>query len=257
MNFKWAKQMGDGGDWDLVFSVVTDAPGNVYTTGQFDGTVDFDPGPGTYYLTSWSVDMFISKLDPNGNLVWVKQMGGNTVQDICVGTSIALDASGNIYTKGDFKGVIDFDPGTGTSILNSLGLTNIFVSKLDASGNFVWAKQIGGNVSQYVSAQGGKTIALDALGNVYFVGEFKGTVDFDPGPGVYNLTSAFPLNWWAEDVYVSKLDPNGNFVWAKQMAGTVNVSGSWGTGIALDDSANVYTTGSIDGTVDFDPGPWI
>ena len=328
MNFKWAKQMGDGGDWDHVFSVVTDAAGNVFTTGQFDGTVDFDPGPGTYYLTSWSVDMFISKLDPNGNLVWVKQMGdpngvhfiggysmaldasgnvyttglfegtidfdpgaatyyltsasgptggdmfvskldaagnfvwvkqmgGNTAQDICVGTSIALDASGNIYTKGDFKGVIDFDPGTGTSILNSLGLTNIFVSKLDASGNFVWAKQIGGNVSQYVYAQGGKTIALDALGNVYFVGEFKGTVDFDPGPGVYNLTSAFPLNWWAEDVYVSKLDPNGNFVWAKQMAGTVNVSGSWGTGIALDDSANVYTTGSIDGTVDFDPGPCI
>lgn len=74
-------------------------------------------------------------------LEWVKEMGG-TSSDFS--SSIAVDASGNVYTTGYFKGTSDFDPGTGVFNLTSAGNTDIFVSKLNALGNFVWTKQIGG-----------------------------------------------------------------------------------------------------------------
>ena len=72
---------------------------------------------------------------------WAKAMGGTGFD---LGYSIATDASGNVLTTGSFSGIGDFDPGAGTFNLTSAGLTEIFISKLDAPGNFVWAKQLGG-----------------------------------------------------------------------------------------------------------------
>jgi hypothetical protein len=73
-------------------------------------------------------------------LNWVKQIGGTGSDRGC---EIAMDASGNVYSTGFFEGAVDFDPGPGVNILNSNG-RDIYVSKLDSSGNFLWAKQIGG-----------------------------------------------------------------------------------------------------------------
>ena len=110
------------------FSIALDGSGNVFTTGYFDNIVDFDPGAGTFNLTSvGSTDIFISKLDAAGNFVWAKQMGG-TMDDR--GQSIALDASGNVYTTGYFNGTADFDPGAGTFNLTSAGSYDIFVHKM-------------------------------------------------------------------------------------------------------------------------------
>jgi len=158
------------------------------------------------------------------------------------GNSIALDAFGNVYTTGHFEGTADIDPGAGVFNLTSAGLYDIFISKLDASGNFAWAKAMGGAGYEY-----GLSIALDADGNVYTTGGFfSATVDFDPGGGVLNLTSA-----GGYDIFISKLDASGNFAWAKAMGGTTrDQAGS----IALDDSGNVYTTGYFHDTPDFDPG---
>ncbi len=90
-SLKWANKMG-GTSNDEGRSIALDASGNVFTTGYFNGTVDFDPGPGTFNLTSTgSEDVFISKLDVAGNFVWAKQISG-TSNDI--GQSIAVDASG-------------------------------------------------------------------------------------------------------------------------------------------------------------------
>src|ERR1035437_774923 len=203
----WAKSMG-GTNNDVGWSIATDASGNVYTTGNFQGTADFDPGAGVFNLTSaGSDDIFISKSDASGNLLWAKSMG-STGSDI--GNSIALDASGNVYTTGYFYGTVDFDPGAGIfNLTAAAGVNNIFISKLDASGNFVWAKQMvgaGGSSSQF--------IILDASGNIYTTGAFNGTVDFDPGAGVSNLTAAS-----GADIFISKLDASGNFVWAKSFYG--------------------------------------
>ncbi len=241
-NFLWAKQLG-GADDDRGYSIAVDANGNVYTTGIFSGTADFDPGPGTYNLTTagaGSIDAFISKLDAAGNFIWAKQLHG--VFSTVIGNSIAVDADGNVYTTGTFyyPGA-DFDPGPGTYNLTPTAGSDIFVSKLDASGNFAWAKRIGG-AGQSI----GYSISVDAYANVYTTGYFQGTTDFDPGTGTYNLVSAG--DW---DIFVSKLSASGNFVWAKQMGGA---SYDVGKSISVDANGNVYTTGIFFGTVDFDPG---
>ena len=241
-NFVWAKAVG-GLERDQGRGIAVDSSGNVYTTGFFDGTVDFDPGVGTFDLISTRVgsfggDVFVQKLDSAGNFVWAKGMGGSYVDH---GLGIVVDTSDNVYTTGVFQDMADFDPGPGTFNLISEGGNDIFVSKLDSAGTFVWAKAMGG-----IDGDEGDGIAVDSSGNVYSTGFFEGTVDFDPGAGTADLTSAGSL-----DSFVQKLNSAGIFVWAKAMGGTDPQGGS---GIAVDTSGNVYTTGSLEGTADFDPG---
>ncbi|MEP7170916.1 MAG: hypothetical protein ABI855_16225, partial [Bacteroidota bacterium] len=205
-NFIWAKSMGGISD-NVANSIVLDAFGNIYTTGVFSLTADFDPGAGTFNLTSaGGNDIFISKLDSSGNFVWAKRMGASGYD---FGLSLALDinGSGNINITGGFEFTVDFNPGTGTFNLNSAGLRDIFISKLDSAGNFLWAKAIGGTSNDNV-----QSIKLDVLSNVYTTGEFQGTTDFDPGTGTFNLNSA-----GSNDIFISKLNSSGNFVWAKRM----------------------------------------
>ena len=237
-NFIWARSFGGSLD-DIGRSITVDASGNVYTTGYFQGTADFDPGAGTANITSaGNEDIFIQKLDASGNFLWAKSFGGSLAD---YGLSIAVDAAGNVYTTGYFQGTADFDPGAGTANHSSAGNEDIFVQKLDTSGNFVWARSFGDSNSDR-----GNSICVDASSNVYTTGGFHGTVDFDPGAGTTNLTSEGSL-----DVYVQKLNSTGNFVWTKSFGGSLN---DQGFSITVDDSGNVHTTGSFEGTVDFDPG---
>ncbi|MCT4582972.1 MAG: SBBP repeat-containing protein [Flavobacteriales bacterium] len=236
--FEWATSFGQNSN-DGSKSVAVDAAGNVYTTGFFQGTVDFDPGPGTYNLSSFlGNDIFIQKLDANGNFIWAKTFGGSGED---YGTSITTDASGNVYTTGIFYNTVDFDPGAGIFDLDAVGSDDIFVQKLDANGNFLWAVAFGGT-----SIDAGQSITLDAAGNIYTTGSFRSTVDFDPGTGTDYITSN-----GNEDVFVQKLDANGNFLWAKAFGGTGPESAQ---SIAVDATGNAYTTGRFVGTVDFDPG---
>jgi hypothetical protein len=224
----------DGGN-----AIARDAAGNVYVTGFFRGTVDFDPGAGTVNLTSaGGDDIFVAKYSPTGALIWAKGMGGTSNDQ---GLGIAVDASGNVLTTGFFALTVDFDPGAGTANLTSAGSRDSFVSKLDSSGNFLFAKSMGGT-----GIDEGHGIAVDASGNVLTTGFFNLTVDFDPGVGTTNLTSA-----GNEDIFVSKLDSGGNFIFAKSMGGTGNDRGN---GIAVDALGNVLTTGFFQGAADFDPG---
>ncbi len=237
-NFIWAKQMG-GMTVDEGRSITVDAVGNVYTTGHFTGTADFDPGTSSYNLTAVAdMDIFISKLDPMGDFVWAKQMGASSFD---IGQAIEVDAVGNVYTTGFFYNTVDFDPGVGTYNLSATSGHDMFILKLNTTGDFVWARQMGGSTVHF-----GLDLKVDASGNIYSTGHFRETVDFDPGIGVYNLTSA-----GEQDIFVHKLDPSGNFVWTKQFEGTGNDGGQ---SLAVDASGNVYTTGYFQGTADFDPG---
>ena len=240
-NFVWAKSIGNFSN-DFGNAIFVDAAANVYVTGSFQGQVDFNPGVGIDALTAYgSDDIFVLKLDALGNFVWVKQLGGMASDN---SWSVKVDASGNVYSAGSFQGSGDFDPGAGTTNLTSAGSDDVFVSKLDALGNFVWAKNMGGT-----AFDGSKSMVVDATGNVYTTGSFQSTSDFDPNAGTFNLTSLA-----AEDIFISKLDASGNFVWAKSLGG---VSTDNGYGIVLDASGNVYATGSFQGTVDFDPSAGI
>jgi hypothetical protein len=239
-NYIWARQLG-GTRYNFGYGITVDASGNVYTTGWYDGTVDFDPGAGTFNLSanngSGYYDVFISKLDANGNFVWAKSMGGSGSDE---GMGIQLDATGNIYIAGSYAYTVDFDPNAGVSNLVSPDFDAIFIAKYDANGNYIWAKSIDGTYNQEAY-----NIALDASGNVYTTGRLYGTpahpVDFDPGPGVFNLAPD------QNAIFVSKLDSNGNFVWAKL------IEADFGQDIAFDAASNVYVTGKFVGTTDFDP----
>ena len=237
-NFLWAKSFGRNND-DAGFSIKVDAMGNIYTTGIFGDTVDFDPGADSTMLSVvGEFDIFIQKLDANGNFLWAKSFGSDGVD---YGNSLATDANANIYTTGYYRDTTDFDPGKDSLTLSNVGNRDVFIQKLDAKGNFVWAKSFGGKNPDI-----GYSIAIDIAGNVYTTGIFSDTVDFDPGPGVANLIAEGGGN-----AFIQKLDENGNFLWAKSFGGD-GVSG--GQSITVDATNNVYTIGSFNKTVDFDPG---
>ena len=152
-DLKWAKSIG-GASSELATAIAKDSLDNIYITGSFGSTVDFDPGSGTANLTSaGSSDIFIAKYDVNGNYVWAKGMGGTGFE---IGNSIGLDSVGNIYITGNFKGTADFDPNLGTANLISTTSYNIFVAKYDNSGNYLWAKSTNG-----IKDSEGKSVAVD------------------------------------------------------------------------------------------------
>ncbi len=240
-NFIWAKQMGGVGNQSGI-DMTMDATNNIYTTGYFGGTCDFDPGVATSTISAIGAnDIYVSKLDGNGDFVWAKSIGSATTTNLN-STRIALDASGNVYTSGYFNGTLDFDPGATTYTLTAFTSVDIFVSKLDASGNFIWTKQIGGSGTDTPSG-----MTTDAFGNVYLTGANSGTIDFDPSTTTYTLS---PIGIY--DIFISKLDASGNFVFAKTFGGGTGYPES--ADITIDVTGNIYTTGYIDGTVDFDPG---
>ncbi len=236
--FEWAAGMG-GGFQDAGLAITVDDSGNVYTTGYFADTVDFDPDTGTYNLISaGAYDVFVSKLNIQGKLVWVKQWGAN---DNETGKGIAVDQSGNVYVTGNFKDTVDFDPGVGNFNLISNGGVDQFISKLDASGDLLWAINVGGTTAVAQAS----SLALDDSGNIFTTGYIYGTCDFDPGGGTYNLNTT-----GGYAIFVSKYTPFGNLVWAGVMPGTTS---AWGNSLAISDSGSVCITGALIGTVDFDP----
>lgn len=244
--FQWAKNFDGTSSTCVPYGIKSDNSGNVYTTGGFIGNIDFDPGIGTNIFNSFGVwDIFVSKLDASGDFVWAKQIGGTSSEQ---GFSITCDNSGNVYVTGYFLGTVDFDPGPGTYTLSSLPTNtteNCFILKLNASGNFVWVK--------HFASYRANSITLDNSGNVYTTGDFTGTVDFDPGIGNFFLTAYASSSYY--DGFISKLDNNGNFIWAKNIGGSCGTCAVDPGSIKVDPSGNVYTTGMFfGGSVDFDPG---
>jgi len=241
-DFIWAKNMG--GEWGNVSAIALDPSGNIYLTGSFDDTSDFDPGTGVFNLIcDGNTDAFILKLTDTGEFVWAKSVGGFYSTDI--GTALTTDSSGNVIITGRFDGEADFDPGTQIFTLNPTvpngSDADMFILKLDSSGNFAWAGKIGGVGEDAVSC-----VKADVAGNVYLSGYYTGTSDFNPGVQAFNMTTA-----GSSDVFICKLDAFGNFQWAKSIGGP---SFEFGNALTLDESGNIYSAGSFSETADFNPG---
>lgn len=223
------------------YRIAIDGNGNVYITGTFEGTTDFDPGTGIASLTSasFSADIFFAKYDTNGNYQWAYNIGDINPD---AGQDIAVDGSGNVYLVGYFQGTnVDFNPKGGTSVTLTSNDVDIFFAKYDSNGSNLWAHNIGG-----AETDKGKAIGLDASNNVYIAGYFKGsTVNFNPAGS--NLLNTLGI----EDIFVAKYDQDGKYIWA------INVGGSasdYCHDLAIDNNKNVYITGVFNGTADFDPG---
>ena len=238
-NFIWGKQIG-GLSADYSESIALDEVGNIYLFGTFFGTSDFDPSIETYNLTASAIyDAFILKLDVNGNFIWVNSIASDSAIQA---NSILTDNAGNIFATGSFTGTVDFDSSEDIFELNSSGENDVFILKLNSEGNFIWAEKMGGLGDDLIYS-----FALDENNNLYTTGSFNGTADFNPKFGEYNLTA-----FGYQDIFISKLDQNGNFLWAKTIGGLGN---DYFESMKIDIFGNVYLTGSLSNTIDFDPGP--
>lgn len=203
----WVKNFGLKNQESCGTSIVTDKDGNIYSIGYFQETIDIDPGINIFQLSSkGEQDIYISKLDSLGNFIWGKSIGSTENE---YPNSITIDKFANIYLTGIFGKTVDFDPGSGYYGLSSVGRSDVFILKLNSNGDFVWAKRFGGTSYDYAYE-----LTIDSFNNVYTVGNFRRTVDFDPGAGTYNLTSSgmFPDY---DNTFITKLNSNGGFIWAK------------------------------------------
>ncbi|NVK04031.1 MAG: T9SS type A sorting domain-containing protein [Flavobacteriia bacterium] len=273
---RWGFSVG-GADEDIAYGISYDSIGNTIVTGTFKATADFQRSTGSHTLTSSNPSAFLCKYSPTGDLIWGYDITEGAVNGY--GKSVAVDDTGNIYVTGYYQGTADFDPSSGTDIFTSIG-DDAFLAKYSSNGNLLWVKsfeeegfdvKLGVDGTLYYTGKNGNygvvtrynpsglqlwsaslyrgnntNLEIDSQGNVFVVGSFFGTSDFDPGTGTNDITSN-----GGTDAFVWKLDSSGNYVWAVAMGGT---SSDHGVGIALDASGNIYVAGDFEGTADFDPG---
>jgi hypothetical protein len=237
----WAKAFVST-DFAWVEALAQDAYGNLLACGQFQGRVDFDPGADSLFLSSTPgfisrPDLFILKLDPQGNLLWARSLGGS---DFEAAYDLVVDGKQDVLVTGYFRQTVDFDPGPGTASLSGSN-RDAFVLKLDSAGLYQWAFQLGGSSNDY-----GYALEVDSLDNFYVGGSFRNTADFDPSANSSNQTSA-----GIEDGFVGKYDENGSLIWVRTYGGTFSDE-VW----ALEmEGEKLYVAGAFEDSVSFGVGP--
>jgi len=219
----WATQAtGSGGQ--MGDAITTDAQGNLYLTGLFQGSSVFGA---TTLNSNGECDAYVAKMDTNGNWLWATRAGGSSSDN---GYDITLDAAGNVFVTGNFRDTATF----GSTSLTSIGPENIFVAKLDNNGNWLWASQAGS-----IYGATGRAIALDSANNVIVSGQFSDMGHF----GDIEIT-AEGMN----DLFVAKLNGNGAWQWAVRAgAGTYSTA----TALTVDSNNNIFVAGETPAAVSF------
>jgi hypothetical protein len=275
-DYGWAATWGSTQS-DIAQSVATDDEGYTYVCGQSS-------------VTYANKDPWLRKYDPCGVMIWDFTWGGPYAD---YARKVAVDPSGCVYVIGSYRGTVDFNPGRDVYELVSAGMYDVFLSKFDSDGNFVWAESWGGALSDtgysvctdathvYITGHidndifikkldtSGAVVWENTLGGVYFdsgmgivaadhgvyvTGMFRGVVDFDPDPIGEDLHTAVAT----QDGFLVSFDPvTGAFNWAADW-GSVNPIGvvrTPGIAVDVDDLEQVYVTGYFEDTCDFDPDP--
>ncbi|GAB5556847.1 MAG: hypothetical protein SchgKO_10600 [Schleiferiaceae bacterium] len=238
-NHEWVKTF-DGNFHNYGSDMDIDSEGNLYVTGNFTSTTDFDPGPDSIPHTSANgISVFVVKLDSVGEYIWSRSFGSASYIDPM---GLCVDNAGSVYTIGDFSDTADFDPGPSTINEITTAQFSAFIHKIDSSGNFIWHRTLGGNSFPTRIT----SIAVDPWKNIYTSGFFLDTLDFDPGPGVNYITSA-----GLHDIFFHKLDSTGTLDWVRTFGSTgVDI----GNSVETDEDGSLYFTGRFEYTIDFNPG---
>ena len=287
-NLLWVKQAGGAGE-DAASSVVLDASGNVYISGSFRNTANFDSLTVT---SSGSDDGFIAKYSSSGNPIWARSFGSDS-QDVV--NTMAIDGLGNIYVGGYHSGNTGFSNSTVTLTTN--GKSDLIAAKYNSNGDLIWARGGGSNGYDF-----GFGIGTDGNGNVFICGEIKGTgtfgtqtsgfagatdailvkynasgvaqsatnygstgddkamsLDVDASgivymAGIFSGTVAFGSSnlvcVGVTDGYLVKINGvNGAIQWVKQQGG---ISQDAATGVDIGSNGEIYVTGTFGGTSNFD-----
>lgn len=209
-------------------SVATDAAGNVYAAGDFYNTTNFGGGNRT---SNGGADIMLVKFNSAGVYQWDRVFGD--VADQQFASSVATDASGNVYIAGAFFGSVNF----GGGVLTSLGDRDLFVAKFNSAGTHQWSKRFGDAAEQEPA-----DLVVDVGDNVYFTGSYKGSVDFGGGA----LT-----NQGSYDAFLVKLDTAGAHLWSKRFG---DAGDQRGIALATDHWGNIFFGMDFTGTVDMGAG---
>jgi len=228
-NFVWVRQAQKAASKN---PLCIDAFGNSYLAGRIAGTATI----GSVTLSGGGE--FVAKYDANGTVLWATQLaGGNGFSSV---TSVSADSMGNVFAVGYFTDTRSF----GNLTLTSSGSYDAFVAKLDANGNVLWTRSVGGTGSD-----GANAVSVDAAGNSYVAGNFFDAASF----GGIILTN--PFGGGTAEIFIAKLDANGNFLWAKQAGGTT--ADTFGSvtddafALCLDKAGNVLVAGVFAGNAQF------
>lgn len=202
--FSWAAPIAGGGQG---YQVALDADGNVYTCGNVNGVVDFDPGPGEALSPPGSGvngDLFVVKYDNSGNYLWYYQVGGSGYE---VARNVVVDGNGDVLLVGTYNSFFDWDPGPGV-VQPGVGSTDGYVLKISDDGAYLWLQPIPGTGS--IDMHG---LAVDGSNNVYVAGSSSDVVSFDDG--AFSMTHTGGV--W--DGFHAKYSADGTFRWAKKVGG--------------------------------------
>lgn len=216
-NHLFSKRIGDGNT--QAYAIATDGDGAVVVAGLFTGALQTDNGALT---TADGADVFAAKLDASGNLLWVRSLGGDMGWP--PGYAVCASTDGNILVAGSFSGTIELGNGSATAA----GSSDVFLVKLDPSGEPLWGKTFGGPL-----AQAAHSVAVDQDSNVLVAGSFTGSIDF----GGDSLLSA-----GSEDAFVAKLDASGQHIWSRRLGSAGSDTAS---GVSTDASGNVIVVGTL------------
>jgi len=241
--FEWAKGITCSEEFSPS-SVKIDSDGNIFIAGEFSGKADLKTGENLLSIESQGYeDSFFLKYNSQGQLIWAKTIGGK-YNAVC--NDMVLDNHSNIYMTGRFTGKVDFDTGAGNYELDSNGGADLYIAKYDSDGAFLWAVRIGGDGLFNDGDDEGTSITIDTENNILVTGWFQGTVDFNPGAGVHNLSTA------RVSCFILKLSTDGEFIWAEKINSPNG--GVEGHTIKTDTKNNVYVSGLFRAATDFNPG---
>ena len=242
----WAHPIG-GVSQDAAVRLLLDAQGRPVFTGAFKFLADFDPGLGVQNRGTpagfGDDDGFVLKLDAAGAFVWASHFGAARAQESDQIRDTGIDANENLYVLGSFQGRVDADPSPALYPLDAQGSEALFLSKLDSSGAFQWARSIDG-ASGTLSA----ALATGSSGNSLLAGGFSGNIQIQNGAG-FTPVSGEGGN---PGVFFASFSSQGLLNWLKTISGNGLASV---TDVELDSAGNFTVTGTLNGALDFDPGP--
>jgi hypothetical protein len=243
-SYGWTRVMDSstaGAQAEGTSQVAVDASGSIYAAGGWQGLVKFDGLGGSVIGTSANNSSYLVKYNSSGTYVSVKTF--DTSAGSTFPTSLALDATGNVYTGGDWSGTVVFD-GTGGTHSKTTPNGNAYLTKYNADGSYGWTKDFdvtGGSAN-------GDGLATDAAGHVYLGAEFAGTVVLDGVGGSASHTTS-----GAEDASIVQYNSDGTYNWGRTVNSTSGgYSGQYAIAVASDSLGNVFLASDFKGTANFD-----